>query len=50
MAQPDNFGFTEEAALLKESARQFFSDNFDAATLHGLVAADPDPNRGPAVQ
>ena len=26
MAQPDNFGFGEEATLLKESARKLFSD------------------------
>ena len=50
MAQPDNFGFTEEAGLLKESARKFFSENFDAATLHSMVAADPDPNRPAQVQ
>ena len=49
MAQPDNFGFTEEAALLKESARKLFSENFDAATLHSMVAGDPEPNRAPEV-
>ena len=38
MAQPDNFGFGEEAALLKESARKFFADNFPADRLHALVA------------
>jgi alkylation response protein AidB-like acyl-CoA dehydrogenase len=45
MAQPDNFGFGEEAALLKESARKFFADNFPADRLHALVAADPTPDR-----
>jgi alkylation response protein AidB-like acyl-CoA dehydrogenase len=45
MAQPDNFGFGEEAALLKESARKFFTDNFSTDTLHALVAADPNPER-----
>jgi alkylation response protein AidB-like acyl-CoA dehydrogenase len=45
MAQPDNFGFGEEAALLKTSARKFFSDNFPTDRLHRMVAADPDPAR-----
>ena len=45
MAQPDNFGFGEEAALLKESARKFFTDNFSTDQLHALVAPDPDPYR-----
>lgn len=45
MAQPDNFGFGEEAALLKESARKFFADNFPTDTLHGMVADDPNPQR-----
>jgi alkylation response protein AidB-like acyl-CoA dehydrogenase len=43
MAQPDNFGFTEEAALLKESARKFFADNLPVDRLHTLVAADHAP-------
>ncbi|TDG14175.1 acyl-CoA dehydrogenase [Seongchinamella unica] len=50
MAQPDDFGFGEEAALLKESARKLFSEHFSAGTLHALVAGDPDPNRAPQVQ
>lgn len=50
MSQPDNFGFSEEAALLKESARKFFSDNFTADILHGLVAGDPTPERVGVVQ
>ena len=45
MAQPDNFGFGEEAALLKESARKFFSDNFPTDKLHGMVADEPNPER-----
>ncbi|MDH4039142.1 MAG: acyl-CoA/acyl-ACP dehydrogenase [Gammaproteobacteria bacterium] len=45
MAQPDNFGFGEEAALLKASARKFFSDKFPTATLHALVAGDHRPER-----
>jgi alkylation response protein AidB-like acyl-CoA dehydrogenase len=46
MAQPDNFGFGEEAALLKASARKFFSDKFSTSTLHALVAGDHRPERG----
>jgi alkylation response protein AidB-like acyl-CoA dehydrogenase len=45
MAQPDNFGFGEEAALLKETARKFFADNFPADALYSLVAGDPNPER-----
>lgn len=46
MAQPDNFGFGEEAALLKASARKFFSDKFPTSRLHALVAGDHRPERG----
>jgi alkylation response protein AidB-like acyl-CoA dehydrogenase len=45
MAKADNFGFGEEAALLKESARKFFTDNFPTDALHALVATDPSPER-----
>lgn len=45
MAQPDNFGFGEEAVLLKTSARKFFSDNFPTDRLHRMVASDPTPTR-----
>lgn len=45
MAQPDNYGFGEEAALLKESARKFFTDNFSTEKLHTLVAGDHNPER-----
>lgn len=45
MAQPDNFGFEEEAALLKDSARKFFSEHFTPDKLHAMVAADFDPER-----
>jgi len=45
MAQPDNFGFGEEAALLKESARKFFAENMPVDQLHALVADDPDAER-----
>lgn len=50
MSQPDDFGFTEEAALLKESARKFFNEKFSADVLHHMVAADPSPDRAPQVQ
>ncbi len=45
MSQPDNFGFGEEAALLKASAGKFFADKFPTATLHALVAAEHRPER-----
>ena len=45
MAQPDNYGFGEEAALLKESARKFFSEKLPTAELHRLVASDHRPER-----
>lgn len=45
MTQPDDFGFSEEAALLKESARKFFADRFPVATLHTMVASDHRPER-----
>ena len=45
MTQPDNFGFEEEAVLLKDSARKFFADNFATDRLHAMVAADFEPER-----
>jgi alkylation response protein AidB-like acyl-CoA dehydrogenase len=45
MTQPDNFGFGEEATLLKESARKFFADNFSTDKLHAMVASDHNPER-----
>ena len=45
MAQPDNFGFGEEAALLKASARKFFAERLPVDQLHALVAADPDAEK-----
>lgn len=47
MKQPNNYGFNEEAALLKESARKFFTDNFPTDKLHAMVASDPNPERAP---
>jgi alkylation response protein AidB-like acyl-CoA dehydrogenase len=45
MTQPDNFGFGEEAGLLKDSARKFFADNFTTDKLHRMVASDHNPER-----
>lgn len=45
MAQPDNFGFGEEAAMLKGSARKFFAEHFPTDKLHRMVAGDPNPER-----
>ncbi|TXS92823.1 acyl-CoA dehydrogenase [Parahaliea maris] len=47
MAQPNDFGFGEEAGLLKDSARKFFADNLPVDALHRLVAENPDPERSP---
>lgn len=45
MAQSDNFGFSEEAALLKSSARKLLAERCSADVLHRLVAGDPSPDR-----
>jgi alkylation response protein AidB-like acyl-CoA dehydrogenase len=47
MAQPNNFGFGEEAALLKDSARKFFEEKMPTNKLHTMVAGDPTPDRMP---
>jgi len=47
MAQPDDYGFSEEAALLKDSARKFFKSNFPADKLHRMVADNPGSARAP---
>ena len=41
MTQPDNFGFSEEAALLKDSARKFFTDKFSTDKLHTIHSSGP---------
>jgi alkylation response protein AidB-like acyl-CoA dehydrogenase len=43
--QPDNFGFGEDEAMLRDSARKFFADNMSADKLHRLVADDFNPER-----
>lgn len=50
MTQPNNYGFGEECALLKESARKFFAERMPTDALHALVAADPAPEREPRCQ
>lgn len=40
--QPKDFGFGEDATMLRDSARKFFSDNCSADKIHRLVAGDPD--------
>ena len=45
MGQPDNFGFGEEAAFLKASARKFFSEKMPTSGLHALAAGDHRPER-----
>jgi len=47
MAQPKNFGFGEEAALLKDSARKFFEEKLPIDKLHAMIASDPTPDRMP---
>lgn len=47
MAQPNDFGFGEEAVLLKDSARKFFAEHLPVDALHRLVAENPDPERRP---
>lgn len=48
MSQPNNYGFEEEAVLLKESARRFFSEKLPVHELHALVAAEAVAERAPA--
>ncbi|MBS01693.1 MAG: acyl-CoA dehydrogenase [Gammaproteobacteria bacterium] len=45
MAQPNNFGFGEDEAMLRDSARRWFEDHYPPERLHTLVAADSDPHR-----
>ena len=45
MAQPDNYGFGEEAGMLKDSARKFFTEHFPVDKLHRMVASDTNPER-----
>ncbi len=40
MAQPKNFGFDEEAQMVRDSARKFLRDNAGIESLRKLVAVD----------
>ncbi len=48
MTQPKDFGFDADAALLRDTARQFLLDQLPTEALHRLVAGDHDPHRAPA--
>ena len=45
MAQPNNFGFGADEAMLRDAARRWFGDHYPPERLHALVAADSDPHR-----
>jgi alkylation response protein AidB-like acyl-CoA dehydrogenase len=45
MAQPNNYGFEEEASKLKDSARRFFAEKLPVDALHRLVASEHAPER-----
>lgn len=47
MTQPKDFGFDADAALLRDTARQFLLDQLPTDALHRLVASDHDPHRAP---
>lgn len=44
MTQPNNYGFEEEAGMLKDSARRFFAEKLPVDQLHGLVADAYEPD------
>lgn len=48
MSQPNNYGFEEEAVLLRDSARRFFKEKLPVNALHALVAAEAVAERAPA--
>ncbi|WOJ95660.1 acyl-CoA dehydrogenase family protein [Congregibacter brevis] len=50
MAQPKNYGFEEEAGMLKDGARRFFSEKLPVDQLHALVADAYVPERAPEVK
>lgn len=47
MTQPKDYGFNEDAKMLRDTVRKFFQDQFPTDKLHKLVAGDPEPNRAP---
>ena len=48
MTQPKDFGFDDDAAMLRDTARKFLADSLPTDKLHRLVAANSDPYRTPA--
>ncbi|WP_439102144.1 acyl-CoA dehydrogenase family protein [Congregibacter sp.] len=50
MAQPKNYGFEEEAGMLKDGARRFFAEKLPVDQLHALVADAYVPERAPEVK
>jgi alkylation response protein AidB-like acyl-CoA dehydrogenase len=50
MTQPRDYGFGEEASMLKDSARRLFSERLPTDRLHALVAAEHEPGRAPSVR
>ncbi|MFK8043495.1 acyl-CoA dehydrogenase family protein [Congregibacter sp.] len=50
MAQPKNYGFEEEAGMLKDGARRFFTEKLPVDQLHALVADAYVPERAPEVK
>ncbi|MFT7286030.1 MAG: alkylation response protein AidB-like acyl-CoA dehydrogenase [Halieaceae bacterium] len=49
MSQPRNYGFEEEASMLKDGARRFFAEKLPVDQLHALVAREHDLVRAPTV-
>jgi alkylation response protein AidB-like acyl-CoA dehydrogenase len=45
MTQSKNFGFGEDEAMLRDSARKFFADNCGPEKIHAQVADDPEIHR-----
>jgi alkylation response protein AidB-like acyl-CoA dehydrogenase len=45
MAQPQDFGFNDDAKSLKDVAHKFFQDKFTSDKLHNLVAYESDIDR-----
>ena len=45
MPQPNNFGFGEDEAMLRDSARKFFTDNCSANKIHSQVASNSSNDR-----
>lgn len=48
--QPPNFGFDEEAVLLRDSVRRLLEEHLPTQELHARIAGDPDPARDRTAQ